>query len=249
MPFSPITPMDSNGSQPHGLDGSSTRQDWTFNSRIFNSVDFEQSPDATTTNREQISYTAEDLDARRRQPVVLRGAGSHVTHGLDSSTSTSSQSHIVVSSGPVVKSGSSAQVEIHLSEAETQWLSEEAGTQQSENLGVALVQESPEVIELKKKVACMQNEIAKVKLAENHLNARLAERSQENVLLRERLGICNSSEGAQSTGRDSADKNSSKILRKNDAPRGLVSGVSDLKQVANILQDIQQRLSSWKAKK
>ena len=247
MPFSPITPMDSNGSQPHGLDGSSTtEQGWNFNSRSFNSVDFEESPDATTTNREQIGYTAEALDARRKQPVVLRGAGSHVTHGLDSLTA--SQSHIFVSSGPVVKSGSSAQVELHLSEAETQWLSEEAGIQQ-ENVGVALVQESPEVIELKKKVACMQSEIAKAKLAENHLNVRLAERSQENVLLCERLGIFNSSKGAQSTGRDSTDNNSRKILRQNDAPRGLVSGVSDLKQVANILQDIQQRLSSLESQK
>ena len=57
---------------------------------------------------------------------------------------------------------------------------------------MALVQEFPEVIELKKKVAYMQSEIAKAKLAENHLNVRLAERSQENVLLRERLGIGNS---------------------------------------------------------
>ena len=211
MSFSPITPMDSNGSQPHGLDESSTRgQDWSFSSKTFNSGHFEESHDTTTTIREQICYTAEDLDARRRQPVVLRGAGSQVTHGLDNSTS--SQSHIFVNSSPVVKSGNSAQVEIHLTDSETQWLSEEADTQQ-ENVG-ALVQESPEVIDLKKKVACMQSEIAKAKLTENQLNVHLAERNQENVFLRERLGIGNSSKGAQSTGKDSTDKNSSKILRK-----------------------------------
>ena len=247
MSFSPITPMDSNGSQPHGLDGRSTReQDWSFSSKTFNSGHFEESHDTTTTNREQICYTAEDLDARRRQPVVLRGAGSQVTHGLDNLTS--SQSHFFVSSSPVVKSGNSAQVEIHLTESETQWLSEEADTQQ-ENVGVALVQESPEVIELKKKVACMQSEIAKAKLTENQLNVHLAEKGQENVFLRERLGIGNSSKGVQSTGSDSIDKNSNKSLRKNDAPRGLASGVSDLKQVANILQDIQQRLSSLESQK
>ena len=264
-------PRDRNiGSQLHVLDEGSSEQVW-LNS--FNTINFEESSDATTTRKEQICYTAKNSDAKKKQPVVSRGAGSRVTEGLDSATS--SKSHIFVTSGRTVNAGCS-QVEIHLSEAESQWLDDETGTQkefeacfsdqQSEiskaldiqkgNLGLAPVKDSPIVIALKKEVACMQTELNKSKLREGDLQFRLAEslsnireQGQENLILREKLGFNNSSNGAQSTGVGSMDKDSNNNLRKNDAPRVLASEVCDLKQIVNILQDLQERMTSLESQR
>ena len=73
------------GSQPVGLNESSTEQDWLNG---FNPINFEDSCDATTTRREQICYTVKDSDAKK-QPVVSRGAGSRVTEDLNSASSKS----------------------------------------------------------------------------------------------------------------------------------------------------------------
>ena len=264
-------PRDSNiGSQIHVLDDGSTEQVW-LNS--LNTINFEESSDATTTRREQICYTAKDLDAKKKQPVVSRGAGSRVTDDLDSASS--SKSHIFVTSGRTVNAGCS-QVEIHLTEAESQWLNDESqtrkefeasfSTQQSEiskaldiqkaNIGSAPVKDSPIIIALKKEVACMHTELNKSRLREGDLQFRLdeslsnmREKGQENFLLREKLGFNNSSSGAQSTGLGPMDKDSNNNLRKNDAPRVLASEVCDLKQMVNILQDLQQRMTSLESQR
>ena len=184
------------------------------------------------------------------------------------------QSRISVTSGRTVNAGCS-QVAIHLSEAESQWLDDETGTQefesgfsdqqseiakaldiQKESIGLAPVKDSPIVIALKKEVAFMNTELNKSKLREGDLEFRLAEslsnmreKGQENLMLREKLGFNNSSNGAQSTGLGSMDKDSNNNLRKNDAPRVLASEVCDLKQLVNILQDLQQRMTSLESQR
>ena len=256
------------GSQPVGLNESSTEQDWLNG---FNPINFEDSCDATTTRREQICYTVKDSDAKKKQPVVSRGAGSRVTEDLNSA---SSKSHIVVTSGRTINAGCS-QVEIHLSESESQWLDDETGTQeleggfsgqqseiskaldiQKENIGSAMVKDSPIVMALKKEVACMHDELNKSKLRENDLQFRLAEslsnmreKAQENFMLHKNLGVNNSSKGDHSTGVGSMDKDSNNNLRKNDAPRVVASEVCDMKQVVCILQDLQTRMTSLESQK